>query len=92
MAAIIIGTGTNACYVERTDAIIKSQGLITSSGKMVLRILLNDSDIISLCYAFCNYVSIFSAFVSSLLNFTWSIGCQYGVGKFLVISFTKNIL
>lgn len=35
VAAIIIGTGTNACYVERTDAIIKCQGLLTNSGGMV---------------------------------------------------------
>lgn len=35
VAAVIIGTGTNACYVERTDAIIKSQGLFTNSGGMV---------------------------------------------------------
>ncbi|XP_010246625.1 PREDICTED: hexokinase-3-like [Nelumbo nucifera] len=36
VAAVIIGTGTNACYVERTDAIIKSQGLLTKSGGMVV--------------------------------------------------------
>ncbi|CAM8910227.1 unnamed protein product [Rhodiola kirilowii] len=36
VAAIIIGTGTNACYVERTDAIIKSQGELTSFGGMVV--------------------------------------------------------
>lgn len=36
VAAIIIGTGTNACYLERVDAIIKSQGLLTSSGRMVV--------------------------------------------------------
>ncbi|OVA11688.1 Hexokinase [Macleaya cordata] len=36
VAAVIIGTGTNACYVERTDAIIKSQGLLTNSGGMVV--------------------------------------------------------
>lgn len=36
VAAVIIGTGTNACYVERTDAIIKCQGLCTTSGSMVL--------------------------------------------------------
>lgn len=36
VAAVIIGTGTNACYVERTDAIIKCQGLVTNSGGMVL--------------------------------------------------------
>lgn len=35
VAAVIIGTGTNACYVERTDAIIKCQGLLTNSGGMV---------------------------------------------------------
>ncbi|XP_061362424.1 hexokinase-3-like isoform X1 [Gastrolobium bilobum] len=36
VAAIIIGTGTNACYLERTDAIIKCQGLLTTSGCMVV--------------------------------------------------------
>jgi len=35
VAAVIIGTGTNACYFERADAIIKAQGLPTSSGGMV---------------------------------------------------------
>lgn len=35
VAAVIIGTGTNACYVERSDAIIKCQGLLTTSGGMV---------------------------------------------------------
>lgn len=35
VAAVIIGTGTNACYVERMDAIIKCQGILTSSGGMV---------------------------------------------------------
>ncbi|KAF3794726.1 Hexokinase-4 [Nymphaea thermarum] len=34
VAAIIIGTGTNACYVERTDAITKCQGLLSNSGSM----------------------------------------------------------
>lgn len=38
VAAVIIGTGTNACYVERTDAIIKSQGLFTNSGGMVINL------------------------------------------------------
>lgn len=33
---MIIGTGTNACYFERADAIIKAQGLPTSSGGMVV--------------------------------------------------------
>ncbi|KAG1371163.1 putative Hexokinase-3 [Cocos nucifera] len=36
VAAVIFGTGTNACYVERTDAIIKCQGLLTNSGGMVV--------------------------------------------------------
>lgn len=36
VAAVIIGTGTNASYFERADAIIKSQGLPTSSGGMVV--------------------------------------------------------
>ncbi|KAF5186611.1 Hexokinase-3 [Thalictrum thalictroides] len=36
VAAVIIGTGTNACYVERTEAIIKCQGLLTNSGGMVV--------------------------------------------------------
>ncbi|XP_047317885.1 hexokinase-3-like [Impatiens glandulifera] len=36
VASVIIGTGTNACYFERADAIIKCQGLFTSSGGMVI--------------------------------------------------------
>ncbi|XP_068658964.1 hexokinase-3-like [Aristolochia californica] len=36
VAAVIIGTGTNACYVERTDTIVKCQGLLTNSGRMVI--------------------------------------------------------
>ena len=36
VASVIIGTGTNACYLERVDAIIKCQGLPTTSGYMVL--------------------------------------------------------
>ncbi|XP_078158501.1 hexokinase-3-like isoform X2 [Carex rostrata] len=36
VAAVIIGTGTNACYVERPDAIIKYQGLLTNYGGMVI--------------------------------------------------------
>ncbi|KAF7025971.1 hypothetical protein CFC21_038114 [Triticum aestivum] len=36
VAAVIIGAGTNACYIERTDAIIKCQGLLTNSGGMVV--------------------------------------------------------
>ncbi|XP_008775017.2 hexokinase-3-like isoform X2 [Phoenix dactylifera] len=36
VAAVIIGTGTNACYVERTDAIIKCQGLLKNSGGTVV--------------------------------------------------------
>jgi len=39
VASIIIGTGTNACYLERVDAIIKCQGLLTTSGYMVLLFL-----------------------------------------------------
>ncbi|KAL5985955.1 Hexokinase-4, chloroplastic [Asimina triloba] len=36
VAAVILGTGTNACYVERTDAIPKLQGQITCSGKTII--------------------------------------------------------
>lgn len=35
VAAVIFGTGTNACYLERMDAIIKCQGIPTASGRMV---------------------------------------------------------
>lgn len=34
MAAVILGTGTNACYVERADAITKCQ--LARSGSMVI--------------------------------------------------------
>ncbi|XP_051120366.1 hexokinase-3-like [Andrographis paniculata] len=36
VAAVVFGTGTNACYLERADAIIKCQGLVTPSGAMVV--------------------------------------------------------
>lgn len=39
VVAVVFGTGSNACYLERTDAIIKCQGLLTTSGSMVLRII-----------------------------------------------------
>lgn len=35
MVAVILGTGTNACYVERTDVIPKLQGQMSSSGRTV---------------------------------------------------------
>ncbi|KAL9234802.1 hypothetical protein vseg_009628 [Gypsophila vaccaria] len=38
VAAVIFGTGTNACYLERADAIIKSQGFPTTTGSMVVNI------------------------------------------------------
>ncbi|KAL6563888.1 Hexokinase-3 [Orobanche hederae] len=36
VAAVIFGTGTNACYLERADAIIKCQGLHKATGGMVV--------------------------------------------------------
>ncbi|KAK9079408.1 hypothetical protein SSX86_001079 [Deinandra increscens subsp. villosa] len=36
VVAVVIGTGTNACYLERADAVIKCQGLLTASGGMVI--------------------------------------------------------
>ncbi|XP_019057839.1 PREDICTED: hexokinase-4-like isoform X4 [Tarenaya hassleriana] len=36
VAAVIIGTGTNAAYVEKTENITKSPGLLTPSGQMVI--------------------------------------------------------
>lgn len=35
VAAVIIGAGTNACYIESNEAITKGQGLLTNSGRMV---------------------------------------------------------
>ena len=35
IAAVILGTGTNAAYVERAHAIPKWQGLLPQSGEMV---------------------------------------------------------
>lgn len=35
MVAVILGTGTNACYVEQVDAIPKLQGHKSSSGRTV---------------------------------------------------------
>ncbi|KAH9311789.1 hypothetical protein KI387_026824, partial [Taxus chinensis] len=36
MAAVILGTGTNACYVEHADAIPKLKGPLPKSGHMVI--------------------------------------------------------
>ncbi|QCD98798.1 hexokinase-2, chloroplastic [Vigna unguiculata] len=36
VAAVILGTGTNACYVEQISAIPKLQGHVSSSGKMII--------------------------------------------------------
>ncbi|KAK9108724.1 hypothetical protein Sjap_016784 [Stephania japonica] len=36
MVAVILGTGTNACYVERTDAIPKLNGHASSSGMTII--------------------------------------------------------
>lgn len=77
VAAVIIGTGTNACYLERTDAIIKCQGLVTPTGCMVF---------ISTHRFLFFFTHVFMSFVS------WLIGRQYGMGKLLDVSFTKNIL
>lgn len=74
VAAVIIGTGTNACYLERTDAIIKCQGLLTTSGGMVSFLLSLDTGIIRfficlidlLCYLVVNVGSSF--FRSSTWN------------------------
>jgi hexokinase len=35
VAAVILGTGTNAAYVEHANAIPKWDGLLPSSGEMV---------------------------------------------------------
>ncbi|XP_038897091.1 hexokinase-2, chloroplastic [Benincasa hispida] len=36
VAAVILGTGTNACYIERKNAIPKLQGQASSSGKTII--------------------------------------------------------
>jgi hypothetical protein len=78
VAAIVIGTGTNACYLERIDAIIKCQGLLTTSGRMVL---------FSLLFGF--YILFLGSSYNLLQSFCF-LGCQYGMGKLLVVSLTKN--
>lgn len=37
MVAVILGTGTNACYVEQMDAIPKLQGNKSPSGRTVCK-------------------------------------------------------
>jgi hexokinase len=37
MIGVILGTGTNACYVEQADAVPKWKGPIPASGQMVKR-------------------------------------------------------
>ncbi|XVF73903.1 hypothetical protein PTKIN_Ptkin13bG0018100 [Pterospermum kingtungense] len=38
MVAVILGTGTNACYVERMDAIPKLQGEFSPSGRTIVNL------------------------------------------------------
>ncbi|KAE8729051.1 hypothetical protein F3Y22_tig00004004pilonHSYRG00054 [Hibiscus syriacus] len=38
MVAVILGTGTNACYVERMDAIPKLQGDFSPSGRTIVNL------------------------------------------------------
>ncbi|XP_051141580.1 hexokinase-3 isoform X2 [Andrographis paniculata] len=38
VAAVTFGTGTNACYLERGEAIIKCQGLFSTPGAMIVNI------------------------------------------------------
>ncbi|KAK1697066.1 hypothetical protein QYE76_013763 [Lolium multiflorum] len=38
VAAVIIGAGTNACYIENNEAITKRQGLLTTSGQTVVNV------------------------------------------------------
>lgn len=49
MVAVILGTGTNACYVERMDAIPKLQGHVSPSGRTVY---MSSPTLISLFIAF----------------------------------------
>lgn len=37
MIGVILGTGTNACYIEQADAVPKWKGPIPASGQMVER-------------------------------------------------------
>ena len=51
IAAVILGTGTNAAYVERAQAIPKWHGLLPKSGEMVS--CFNYNILIHLIAAFC---------------------------------------
>ena len=86
VAAVIIGAGTNACYIERTDAIIKCQGLLTNSGGMVY----------SLAALFCTQIVniiVFSLWTKDvIIEMFNSSGSKHGMGQFLVIAFAKNSL
>ena len=51
MVAVILGTGTNACYVERTDTIAKLQGHDSSSGRTVYMSTPTLFSIFIICYS-----------------------------------------
>lgn len=48
VAAVILGTGTNAAYVERANAIPKWHGLLPKSGDMVSVIVLHKAKTIQM--------------------------------------------
>ena len=90
VAAVIIGTGTNACYVEHTDAIIKCQGLLTNSGGMVYLLFYSEPS-----YRHSRMRGSFDATCWSYMyepEIFCGLGCQYGMGKFLVITSAKNFI
>lgn len=64
VAAVILGTGTNAAYVERAHAITKWHGLLPKSGEMV-------SDVYR-CYSL-----LFQVLRKNFLLFSFLIGFCY---------------
>ena len=81
---VVFGTGSNACYLERTDAIIKSQGLLTTSRSMVLKI--NSWSILRNKLSYFRSQNVKDLFIHSVS------GSQYGVGKFFVLTPAKDFI
>ena len=62
--AVILGTGTNAAYIERAHAIPKWHGLLPKSGEMVSSILMA----ITTFFFIFKFRSLFFLFVSLFLR------------------------
>jgi Hexokinase len=76
VAAVILGTGTNAAYVEHANAIPKWDSLLPSSGEMVSLFFF-----LVMIIMLAKYLA---PFFHSIFTFMYALGYKHGMGKLQV--------